>query len=47
MDRKYNGAYSDCRRFAKIISDNLAADKIKEIDEQEDILEKPNLMDDD
>jgi hypothetical protein len=34
-------------RFAKIICDNLAADKIEEIEKQEEALEKWNLSDPD
>ena len=51
MDRKYNEIYTDARRFAKVIKDNLTDEQrekaFKELEEQEKLLERWNIMDPD
>ena len=51
LERKYNESYNDARRFAKAISDTLTGEErekaFKEIEEQEELLEKWNLQEPD
>ena len=49
MDRKFNNAYNDARRFAKIISNEIEEERLKKIlkeqTELEEILSENNLLD--